>query len=198
MPLPISSHSEASKSRSTFPRLKQNVLIPILRNSDNFSLNTMKTLRHQNDSFLFIRRALVILLSLIGIILVNQMTDSYLRINFSNNGEAYWKGAGHLLNENLPKGLFFIISRQFLPPFFLFVILFSMIVNDIARKILFKYINVLAIVILILTSIFILYKTVETYPSVNDQLYKIIEMSLNWYLKVFGFYIGYLITRIVF
>lgn len=126
------------------------------------------------------------------------MTDSYLRINFSNNGEAYWKGAGHLLNENLPKGLFFIISRQFLPPFFLFVILFSMIVNDIARKILFKYINVLAIVILILTSIFILYKTVETYPSLNDQLYKIIEMSLYWYLKVFGFYIGYLITRIIF
>jgi len=80
------------------------------------------------------------------------ITEQYLTSNFSNSVEAYKKGAGHLSRENIRKGLFFIGSRQLLPPFFLFAIFFTMVIDNTARKTLSKFINPVAILIPILTS----------------------------------------------
>ena len=56
-------------------------------------------------------RALLSLLCLVGILLTLYLTNLFLKSNFYENGEAYMKGFGHLLEENRVKGIFFITIR---------------------------------------------------------------------------------------
>jgi hypothetical protein len=142
------------------------------------------------------KRGFVILLYIIGTILTYYITEKYLRNNFAYNGEEYWKGAGHILRENLSKGLFFIICRQLIPATFIFGLVFAL-TDKTARKVIFRITNVFALIILSIVFFYILYKVIEIYNEKNDQLYRIIENALTWLLKVVGFYFGYILTKLL-
>src|SRR4051812_40337069 len=64
------------------------------------------------------------LVATLALVLTYLLTYLFLATNFSYNGEAYYKGAGHLLRENWWKGLFFIATQELIATTLLFYLLF--------------------------------------------------------------------------
>jgi hypothetical protein len=138
----------------------------------------------------FIGKTLNLLLWLSALILTFYLTDLFLKANFSYNGEAYMKGAGHLLKEDFWKGLFFITTRQLFAATIIFYLLFWILPKEI-RQIIFKILTPIWIIIIALT---LLYAGIKIYDVIDwgyDRTDRIAEITLTWLIRATGFFWGY-------
>jgi hypothetical protein len=145
------------------------------------------------------RKILFIVLGLVGIILSYYLTSLYLRNNFYDAGEAYHKGAGHLLQENFGKGVAFISLRHLMASTLLFTMFFSL-VNTSSRRLSIKILTIIAtaIMILVLTYACLKYFEARNYQRTADQMHifnRTLEIVLTWTCNVLGIFMGYVITK---
>jgi len=125
------------------------------------------------------------------LILSLYMTDLYLRLNFSYDGESYYKGAGHLLREDFWKAIFFIVAQQLLISTILFYLIFIS-VNGLMRKWIFKSLIIIWSLIIGLVLIYAGIKIYDLYNSDFSNKERIIEIVLTWIVRLTGFVIGYI------
>ena len=125
-----------------------------------------------------------------ALVLSCYLTDLYLKNNFYAKGESYWKGAGHILKEDLAKGLAFIIAREFLCTFFLFGFFFTS-TGPANRRTLFRLLNVLTLVTVSAVFIYVLVKLFDVLNNSYDRQDRLTEIALTWLLRAAGFYIAY-------
>ena len=150
---------------------------------------------HHNTISKVSNKTILSIIFFAGLVLTYYLTDLYLKSNFYESGEAYMKGAGHLLNEHFAKGIFFITTRHLLGGTFLFGFIFSLTsIQD--RKMPFKILNILAIVVLGLTISYFIFKLVEI-PRNGDnyQWNRIIEIALPWLFRVVALYTSYWLIK---
>ncbi|WP_192820948.1 hypothetical protein [Rufibacter sp. LB8] len=133
----------------------------------------------------------VVTLILVGLVL---LLSNFLKSNFDYQGEAFYKGHGHIIRENPTKGLAFIIGANFAPPIlatYLFFQLFEKYVKELAYKI-------LRVLILLITFIVLIYGFVKSAETTDFHLIdnaRTVEIVLTWTLRTAGFFIGYQLTK---
>lgn len=142
-----------------------------------------------------ISKIVVVSLFFIAFLLTCYLTDLYLKSNFYERGEAYMKGAGHLLQEDFLKGIIFLTTRHFFASTFLFCIPFSS-TNISNKKILLKQFAIMALLIAGLAFTYTLIKLPDLLNNdYNNQQNKLIETILPWLLWVAGFYAAYRLIK---
>ena len=139
-------------------------------------------------------RALLSLLCLVGILLTLYLTNLFLKSNFYENGEAYMKGFGHLLEENRVKGIFFITIRNLFVSIFLSLLFIHLISPNNLK---FGY----TILLIIMSTIFLatlLYTGYQIYNALNNgysRSDRILEIAITWVSRGSGLFIGYWLAR---
>lgn len=144
-------------------------------------------------------KIILFVLCVSGIILSFYLTSLFLRNNFYDDGEAYHKGAGHLLQENFGKGFAFISLRHLLISTLMFTIFF-ILVSKSSRRLTFKIFAIISTVamILVLTYAGMKYIEVKNFHQTTEIMQffnRTIEIVLTWTCRVLGFLLGYLITK---
>ena len=125
------------------------------------------------------------------------LSQLYLKFNFTYNGEAYMKGAGHLLREDFTKAVLFLIARHLFASVFLVSSIF-VLTGSSARKSIIKFFNIISILIVVFIVAYIFYTVndVFQYPFFSDPS-RVIEICLTWLLRVGGIYIGYYLIAVL-
>ncbi|RYZ24950.1 MAG: hypothetical protein EOO10_19530 [Chitinophagaceae bacterium] len=121
----------------------------------------------------------------------------YLKQNFAYNGEAYMKGAGHLLREDFWKAIIFLTVRHLLVSSSCFFLLFGLVGKE-GRRQFYKMLLYIAIAVVFLTVGYSLYQVINMATEGYDRQERIIEIALTWLLRVGGFLIGYKLAMTVF
>lgn len=129
----------------------------------------------------------------ICIILTFILTNQYLSINFYANGEAFSKGYGHLLQENLSKGIFYVSMLNLILTVFLTIIF----LNFFNRNNISVALKILLIIMVIIIILFFSYIFFEWNNIINGYIAKerIIEISLMWISRLIGIFTGYFIAK---
>ncbi|MEZ4849754.1 MAG: hypothetical protein R3B93_14300 [Bacteroidia bacterium] len=133
----------------------------------------------------------------IGFILIYltyYLTEVFLETNFSFQGEAYYKGKGHLLKENLWKGIGFIIPRHFLPFAIIFYLIFYFLEGEKRIK---AFLFMRNIWISIMATILI-YVGVKVYDVISwgyTGKMRILEIFLTWVCRTGGFFFAYWLIK---
>jgi hypothetical protein len=137
---------------------------------------------------------LIFLFCLTGIVLTLYLTNLFLKSNFYENGEAYMKGFGHLLEENRSKGIFFVTTQNLFVSIFLSVFLFSLVsLSD--RNLAYKILSLIGATIILATLAYTIYQLYNVWYNGYDRLDRIIEIAITWSSRVLGFFIGYWVTK---
>jgi hypothetical protein len=140
-------------------------------------------------------KALIFLLCLTGIISTFYLTNLFLRSNFYENGEAYMKGFGHLLEENRSKGIFFLTTRNLFVCMFLSILFFNLTSpND--RKPALKILFTIGAAIILATLLYTAYQLYNVWNNGYDRLDRIIEIAVTYISSVLGLLIGYWLTKL--
>jgi hypothetical protein len=137
-------------------------------------------------------RTIKIIASILGLIISFYLSEIYLESNFNDFGESYRKGFGSLLWENFAKGSFFVFTRELLISLFFSSFIYFIIQNNI-KNIFKKIVVPIWILILLAVTIFVGIKINDINTWNYNLKYRIIEISLTWYTRAFGFLISYLI-----
>lgn len=126
----------------------------------------------------------------IAVIATFQLSQLFLETNFHDYGEAYYKGEGHLLDENLWKGIFFVVIRQLPLSIILFYISFG-VTPECIMPTAFKVLSA------IWMGLILLFAGVKVYGIItwgyNDSG-RTIEITLTWLLRYAGFALGYILA----
>ena len=133
-----------------------------------------------------------IIISILGLVISYILTEHYLEHNFAYSGESYRKGLGHILNENIAKGSFFIFIRELLASLFFSAIFYFLIQNKI-KTVFKKVLTPIWILILLVVTIYVGIEIYDIYTSNYVRNDRIIEISLTWYSRALGFFLSYLI-----
>jgi hypothetical protein len=133
----------------------------------------------------------ILTIFLIGFFL---LMDAYLESNFSYHGEAFLKGYGHLLRENWSKGLFFVSLINFIPALLLSY-LFFLFQGEKDRRISFKIVRITAIVVFVITTIYVGEKTIDIVYHQYDRVDRVVEIGITWWLRVAGLLLGYALVK---
>jgi multisubunit Na+/H+ antiporter MnhB subunit len=141
-------------------------------------------------------KILILFFSIIALILTYYLTNLYLESNFSYNGEAYLKGAGHLLREDFRKALVFLITRHLMASTILCFLGFSLLLKE-ARKQLFKTLSYAAVGIAVLVLAYTILQVYNIYVNGYDVKDRTIEIALTWSSRVMGFYLGFWLSKTV-
>jgi hypothetical protein len=142
-------------------------------------------------------KILAFLLGVIALVLTLYSTDVYLKSNFSYNGEAYFKGVGHLIRENFWKAIVFLGSRHLLVSTIVSFMLFSLMSKE-GRQQLFRMLSYVALAIIVLVLVYTAYQVYNIINEGYDREDRIIEIALTWLLRVLGFYAGYWLANTIF
>ena len=121
------------------------------------------------------------------------MTE-YLKSNFSYQGDAFVKGYGRILEENLSKGLTFVILVNFIPTALLTFLFFLLLEKEVQR-IAFKILRIGALIVLLLVLTYLGMKYAEGINSGIEGNERLIEIALTWFLRVAGFFLGYKLIK---
>ena len=136
-----------------------------------------------------------ILTLIVGLVLTYYFSNLYLENNFPYAGEAYMKGAGHLLSEDFTKAIIFLLSRHLVASAFLFSLVFLLSI-PVHRVTLFRIFNSVALTALSIIIIYTVYKLFDISSNgYYDQLNRVIEISLTWILRIAGMYIANFLTK---
>ena len=109
------------------------------------------------------------------------MLSNWILENFiSHGGEAFYKGRGHLLREDLELGLLIFFTRYFMPPFLIFlaVVLISTYYSGKGLLVIFAIWSFL----LCLISIYLFYYLVDIWEEDLEGWQRVLEISLLWFL----------------
>lgn len=120
-----------------------------------------------------------------GIATTFYLTNIFLKTNFYQNGESFMKGYGHLLDENKPKGIIFVLTLNFFVSYFISSILYNLI-EIVNYKALDKILLVLGFTILFCTLIYVFFQLNNSYINTN----RIVEITITWTSRLFGILIG--------
>lgn len=118
----------------------------------------------------------------------------FLKTNFSYQGEAFMKGYGRILKEDLSKGLIFVILVNFIPTALLAFLFFLLLEKEVQR-IAFKILRIGAIMLLLLVLAYIGMKYTEGITLGIEGNERLIEIALTWILRVAGFFLGYKLIK---
>lgn len=129
----------------------------------------------------------------IGIILTIYFTNLYLSLYFYANGEAFSKGFGHLLRENLLKGIFYISTLNLFLTIFI-TILFLNFFNQNYTTVASKILLYIALTILILLFTYLFFERNNIADGYIDKE-RIIEIILMWLCRVIGVLTGCFIIK---
>jgi hypothetical protein len=132
----------------------------------------------------------VFLIVLAALALTFYLTDLYLRTNFVYYGEAYMKGAGHLLQEDFWKAILFLTTRHLLLSSCCFFLIFGMMGRE-SRRGFYRTFRYVVFAILAILSAYIIYQVWNVFTAAYDREERMIEIALTWILRVTGFFIGY-------
>src|SRR5690606_1509372 len=122
--------------------------------------------------------------------------DDYLESNFAHQGESYFKGYGHLLREDMAKGLFYVSLMSFVPVLMLSFFFFQLLEKE-SQLIAYKIMRILALLVLALTLLYAFDKISEFRIGDTRQDARVIEISTTWILRVAGFFCGYSLLKTV-
>ena len=139
-------------------------------------------------------KLLIFLVCLTGSILTLYLTNLFLKSNFNENGEAYMKGFGHLLEEDRSKGIFFVTIQNLFVSIFLSIFIFSFVSSNerkFAQKILFLIGSTIILIILLYTN----YQLYNVWKNGYDRMDRIMEIAITWTSRVLGLYIGLWLTK---
>jgi hypothetical protein len=140
-------------------------------------------------------KGLKILISVVLLGLTFYLTDWFLKENFSDNGEAYLKGAGHLLQEKFWSGLFFLVVRHLTVSALLFYLLF-IIVGENGKAQAFHLLRWVAFTTLATLLVFLIYQASNIVSKDYDRKERIFEIGVTWFLRVAGFFVGFWLTKL--
>lgn len=132
-----------------------------------------------------------------ALVLTYYLTEVYLEVLFSYGGEAYRKGPGHLFREDFWKALLFITTRQLLASTLLSFLWFSVFSPE-SRRQLFRGLSFLALAAVITVLAYAVYQFINISSEGYDRKERVIEITLTWWLRVTGFFVGYRIANAVF
>ena len=135
-----------------------------------------------------------VLIGFILIFLTYYLSELFLEANFFEQGEAYYKGEGHLLRENLWKGIGFIIPRHFLPFAIIFYLIFYFLEGEKRIK---AFLFMRNIWISVMATILI-YVGVKIYDVIRwgyDGEMRILEIFLTWVCRTGGFFWSYWLAK---
>jgi hypothetical protein len=123
-------------------------------------------------------------------------TEWYREQYFSYRGEAYLKGAGHLLREDFRSALLFLIPRHFLGSGGFFILLFLYLGPETGKTgyRLFRYVALATLFFLLAYTV---YQVMHVVSGAHEQADRIIEIALTWFLRIAGFFIGYRLANTV-
>jgi len=135
---------------------------------------------------LFSRSSIIILSSITILILIQVfLFNYYLGNNFSYSGGAYFKGAGHLLRENLKKGMGFLIADQFSITLLLSLSLFFLLEHS-PRKIACIAISILSTLFIIFI---LIYKFQDIYELIGGEIKnneRTLHFITTWIFRLLG------------
>ncbi len=137
---------------------------------------------------------LSILLCSVGVLLTLYFTNVFLTQNFQDDGESYMKGFGHLLQENITKGILFVIIQNLLLCYFISMCIFLQVPPN-NRKNAHKILFATAATILFVTISYTIYQLYNVYSNGYDRIDRIIEIALTWTSRVLGLYLGYWLSN---
>ncbi|KAA3439514.1 hypothetical protein [Rufibacter hautae] len=122
--------------------------------------------------------------------LINLYQNTYLL----DGGEAFHKGYGHILKENLETGLVFILLVNSIPPILLTFLFFLLLEREV-QIIAFKILRVVVLLFLIILMMYLASNLNEGIPLAIDGNQRLLELSLTWVLRFMGFFLGYQLTK---
>jgi|GEM_PF-6294454 len=137
------------------------------------------------------------LIGFITLFLSFYLTDLYLKQNFEYRGEAYMKGAGHLIQEDFWKAILFLSTRHLLVSTSCFYLFFGLAGND-SRRQLYKVLFYVAIAVVVVTLGYTIYQISNIITEGYDREDRIIEIALTWLLRATGFFLGYRLANSIF
>lgn len=121
------------------------------------------------------------------------ISQKLLTENFYDNGEAYFKGEGHLLQENFRLGFCISVIDQIFWTAILSFILFVCL-DRVVRKLAFRII--FALLLLILTIVLLRYwKEALNYEGNYHNFCRSIDILSKWTSKILGLTISYLVAN---
>ncbi len=114
--------------------------------------------------------------------------------SFFAHGEAYFKGPGHLLEENLKLGLFVSITDQiFWTAIITFILFFSL--NKIVRRVAFIVILIICVVVLI-GMLCIYGKKLALYSTDYHVFCRSLEFVTTWIGRILGLLFSFIIANV--
>lgn len=137
------------------------------------------------------------LIGFITLFLSFYLTELYLKQNFEYGGEAYMKGAGHLLQEDFWKVILFLSTRNLLVSISCFFLLFGLVGRE-SRKQFFKVLFYVAIAVVAVTLGYMIYQVSNIIKEDYDREDRIIEIALTWLLRAAGFFFGFRLANSIF
>lgn len=122
--------------------------------------------------------------------------ERFLTTNFAYQGEAFMKGYGHILREDINKGLSLVVLVNLVPSALL-TFMFFLLLDKEVQRIAFKILRVCVFVILVLILVYLGMKVSEGMAFVLQGNERVIEIILTWPLRVAGFFLGYKLVKTV-
>ena len=114
--------------------------------------------------------------------------------NFFANGEAYYKGAGHLFEENLKLGLLVSVTDQiFWTAMVSFILFFS--ISQMARKVVFRIMLTIFIAVLIVISLIYAWK-LSLYATDYHSFCRSLDFITIWISRILGLSFSFVVVTL--
>ena len=118
----------------------------------------------------------------------------YLIGNFSYSGESYYKGSGHLLKEDMSKGILFLSLRHLFTSIIVAYLIFLSIGKKTREKTI-RIVTIVWLVILLLPMIYLGIKIYDVQFNNYDRIDRIIQIGTIWIFRTIGLILGYLLVK---
>ena len=129
--------------------------------------------------------------SFLGIIACFEFSCYFLKNNFHQSGEAFFKGSGHLLSESPINAIVFFVFAYFLVPFFTFYFL-----NQ--SNSMYHFQNKLMVFWNLLMGVVFYFLGLKIYEMLTtdfDRHYGIVELVMRWVFPWLAFMLNYFFQR---
>ena len=137
-------------------------------------------------------KVIISAVAILGSITTYYFTQVYLQANFDYSGEAFYKGEGHLLRENLAKGILFIVLRNLFCCAFLALLAFLLVPN---KRTLYLTFGILLVAIFIFLLLYTVYEWTNIVDPNFDRKERILEIELTWLSRGLGFILSYQVSK---